>query len=130
MAKGTQRAPSVVSPDVPIELDRPRMLRFDLNAFCAFETTVGQSIEAVWGSFDRQPFTSIRALLWAGLLHEEPELTLEGAGRLITPADLYKAGSAIGQALGAAFGEDRAQAPLARQSTVTMSASTPNPPTG
>ena len=73
---------TAIAPKVEITLDRPRRLLFDFNAKVAFEEATGAS------TFDPKTFNLsskvIRALLWAGLLHENPMLTLQEAGAMIT----------------------------------------------
>jgi hypothetical protein len=93
---------------VPIELDRTRYLKFDWNAISEFEN----AMNCTWIEFffslmkkdsDGNPIADInesgvgagsiemkalglkhlRALLWAGLLHQDPSITLKKAGDLI-----------------------------------------------
>ena len=67
---------------IEIHLDKSRHLRFGLNALAALENELGASIQAVFSDIDRVGFTQIRGILWAGLLHEMPDLTVEKAGDL------------------------------------------------
>lgn len=79
---------------VTIQLDRLRSLCFDFNALCAFEEATGQSVldQKFWTKFEKQPQGKVvRGLLWACLLAEDPELTIEGAGKLIN-SDLSNLG--------------------------------------
>lgn len=69
---------------IPITLDRPRNLRFDINAFSDAEQAMGGSIFSVladeaWAL----RFGVLRALLWAGLKHEDPALRQERVGALM-----------------------------------------------
>ena len=66
--------------EVIIDLDKPRSLRFDLNSMAAYEDATGKSAFAIG---DNISATSIRALLWACLIHEDDTLTIEQVGRLI-----------------------------------------------
>lgn len=67
---------------VPIELDRPRRLRFDVNALADLEIALGgQSLSEVFSGEMR--IATIRALLWAGLRHEDRGITIERAGALL-----------------------------------------------
>jgi hypothetical protein len=61
-----------------IELDRPRTLKLTFNAFCDAEGVVGHSVL-------RQDLglSEIRALLWAGLKHEDRTLTIQKVGELL-----------------------------------------------
>lgn len=66
---------------VAIELDKPRRLRFDVNALADLEEHLGVGIGKVMEQ--EANFRLLRALLWAGLKWEEPRLTIERAGALI-----------------------------------------------
>lgn len=75
-----------------VELDRPRTLKFNLNAACAFEGAVGEGFVAFGrrvaesdATVDSIPFRHLRALVWAGLRHEPDakQLTLERVGDLM-----------------------------------------------
>lgn len=72
---------------VAIKLDRERHLQMDLNAMIAFEEATGKSFLDI-ASLNSMGPKELRALLWASLKHEDPELTLEKAGTLITAASL------------------------------------------
>lgn len=79
---------AAVVPMIEIELDRKRSLNFDLNAlavaekamtdFWGLRTTMGNVLaEGTIGAADT------RAMIWAGLLHEDPELTIEQVGAMV-----------------------------------------------
>src|SRR5690606_12461338 len=66
---------------VPVELDKPRRLRFDVNALADVEDAMGVGIGAI---FQQQVgIRMIRTLLWAGLKWEDPGLTQQRAGLLL-----------------------------------------------
>jgi hypothetical protein len=73
--------------EVIIDLDKPRSLRFDLNAMAAYEDATGKSAFAIG---DNISATSIRALLWACLIHEDDTLTIEQVGRLIHTGNMQE----------------------------------------
>lgn len=86
--KGRERQKAAVVAMVEIELDKKRMLDFDLNALTAAEKamsdfwgkriTMGTILsEGVVGAAD------LRAMIWAGLLHEDEDLTLEDVGEMV-----------------------------------------------
>ena len=54
-------------------------LRYTVNSLCALEDRAGMSIDRL---MDRQ-FSATRLLLWAGLTHCQPELTVADVGNLI-----------------------------------------------
>lgn len=65
---------------VTIELDgRERVLRYDLNALCMFEESTKLGIAE---ALQTRSMSAIRALLWAGLIHEDPLLTIEDVGKM------------------------------------------------
>jgi hypothetical protein len=85
-----------------VTLDRERTLKFDYNSLCDVETATGRNVAARLTSID---FTLLRGLLWAGLKHEDPDLTLEGVGELIRPRQIKKLTSAVAGALSDFFDE-------------------------
>lgn len=76
---------------VKINLDKERTLFFNLNALCALED-MGINIAAIG---DTVKMTQVRAILWAGLRHEDDELTLEDVGEFITMENIGEVSEAI-----------------------------------
>jgi hypothetical protein len=69
-------------PIVEIELDKLRHLRMDFNALAKVEEVTGKSfLNGV--SWQNMTVRDYRALLWACLIHEDPELTLEDVGAMV-----------------------------------------------
>ena len=87
---------------VPIELDRPRGLKFDLNAFAELEDKFG-SMDAAFHAMQKGSLKAARTLLWAGLLHEDETLTERKVGGLVTLANLSGIMDSITSALTAAM---------------------------
>ena len=58
---------------------RPMRLCYTINSLCALEDRAGMPIDRL---MDRQ-FSATRLLLWAGLTHCQPELTVTDVGNLI-----------------------------------------------
>lgn len=81
---------------VTIDLDRPRVLLLNLNAYCLAEEITGRNYMK---SIEDLSFKDIRALLFAGLKHEDPNLTIENVGEMIDVNNL----SVVSDALSAAF---------------------------
>ena len=54
-------------------------MRYTVNSLCALEDRAGMSIDRL---MDLQ-FSATRLLLWAGLTHCQPELTVTDVGNLI-----------------------------------------------
>lgn len=96
---------------VPIELDRTRHLKFDLNALCSFEETTGKPIPSI--DFNALSVTHVRALLWAGLIHEDPELSLTQVGAMISLDGLDVISRTIVEALSTSMPEQAQDSPLA-----------------
>jgi hypothetical protein len=69
-------------PIVEIELDKVRHLRMDFNALAQAEEVTGKSFlnGIAWQGMTVKDY---RALIWACLLHEDPELTLEAVGSMV-----------------------------------------------
>lgn len=69
--------------------DRPRTLRYDVNALADVEPLIGGSIFMVLSQESNViRFSVLRALLWAGLKHEDAGLTLNQVGVLMQTAFL------------------------------------------
>lgn len=88
--------------EIDLRLDKVRTLKFDSNALASFEEEYGKPVLAVftdmWLKFAKGPRSAlsfanvigireVRSLLRAGLLHENPRLTVEEAGRLLDQAE-------------------------------------------
>jgi len=80
---------------VPVELDRVRHLRLDCGALADAEEQTGRSY-LLQGPMSHR---DIRAILWAGLRHEDPKLTMEQVGRMVTNRNVNAVLKAIGQAM-------------------------------
>ena len=69
-----------------VELDRERRLIVDLNAMVAFAELRGKEI---WECDLANPNSSdLRAILWCALLRDDPQITLEVAGQLLTTQNM------------------------------------------
>lgn len=88
---------------INIELDKPRRLRFDINALADAEEELGTGIGKALQM--RAGIREIRALLWAGLKWEERGLTLSRTGMILQGhlssggGSLEDVAGAIGEAL-------------------------------
>lgn len=62
---------------VEIELDQPRRLFFNLRALKALDRQMGEvGIARVLELIRALNFATLERVIWAGLLHDEPDLTL------------------------------------------------------
>jgi hypothetical protein len=76
-----------ISKFITINLDKPRKLKFDLNAMAAYEDSTGKSAFTIGEDISAK---SIRALLWASLIHEDSELTIEDVGSMIHTGNMQE----------------------------------------
>ena len=86
---------------IPIELDKPRTLLFDLNAFAELEDKFG-SLDQAFQKMQQGSVKATRTLLWAGLLHEDEKLTERQVGAMISLTNVEKIMEQITEALTAA----------------------------
>ena len=112
-------------PGVAITLDKPRRVLFDLNALAALEEQTGKNMLSAegWAQFQQfddkgEPLpitaTAARLVLWAGLLHEDPELTVQDVGKLIREDNLAAIETVIAAATTASLPEPEPDRPLAK----------------
>jgi hypothetical protein len=68
---------------VEVELDRLRHFRMDFNAMTEAEAATGLNLlqPDIWG---KMTATQLRALMFAALKWEDPALTLEAVGEMLT----------------------------------------------
>jgi len=85
----------------PIVLDKPRTLKLSFNAFVLVEQVTGRSMLS--GELELSSLTALRAIMWAGLVHEDPALTLDVVGDLLEDYGIAKAIVDLGAAIGAAM---------------------------
>lgn len=97
-----------IAPKLKVTLDRERTLWFNYNAFIALEEVTGHSIMA---GIDPAVFSTakgIRDFLWAGLLHEEPTLTREQVGEMLSFDRIAGIVEVVAQALADAMPKPKA----------------------
>lgn len=82
---------------------RQRTLRYDLNALAELEEATGTSLAELQSKTVGLRF--LRALVWAGLLHQEPDLTQREVGAWIDGENLQEVQDAAVKALTAAFSQ-------------------------
>jgi len=88
---------------IGIELDKSRHLRYTLNSLIALEESCGLSLLKLEGA-EKSP-RLLRDLLWAGLIHEDADLTREAVGGLVGMVELANLWDAVTRALETALGE-------------------------
>jgi hypothetical protein len=95
-----------VNPIMKIDLDKPRSIKFDLNAMVYLEETTGKSLQEIYNG-QAPSMSSLRAILWACLIHEDPALTLEQVGSLVSMENMAEVSAKIAEALNAALPEGK-----------------------
>lgn len=81
--------------------DTAYTLKFSTNAICELEDHLDKGINVIVSNMER--VTTVRALLWAGLRAQYPDITIAKAGEMIDRVGMAKATDVIGKALAAAF---------------------------
>jgi hypothetical protein len=87
---------------IPIKLDKERTLKYDLNAFAELEDRFG-TIQKAFDELEKQKLKAVRAIVWAGLIHEDPKLTEQQVGSMLSFADLATILPAVTEAITAAL---------------------------
>jgi hypothetical protein len=82
---------------VKIMLDKERTLLLDLNAFAELEE-VYESVDDALDGLQKGKIKAVRAILWAGLVHEDEELTQKDVGKLIGFSNLQEISAKINEA--------------------------------
>lgn len=91
-------------PSVTLELDKERKWQFDMNAMIALGKALGpkaferlaalkpsdEEEKAKTIGLDAERFEVYRALIWCGLVSEDPKLTIEAVGALATPRTAFE----------------------------------------
>jgi hypothetical protein len=90
---------------VVIQLDKIRNLRYGMNALVTIEELTGKSITKI--DLSDISMKDLRTILFAGLYHEDKELTPEKVGNLIDEhGNLSEIAEKLGEAFSLAFGDD------------------------
>lgn len=88
-----------------VVLDQERHLLFDLNAFAELEDRFG-SMSNAFTAMQSGSLKAARALLWAGLLHEDESLTERQVGSMVTLDNIGIVMDVIADALASAMPQD------------------------
>lgn len=95
---------------VTLELDKPRGLRFGLNALVRVEEMIGKPISKL--DLDNISVKDMRTIIYAGLYHEDKNLTPERVGELIDDfSDINTVAEKLGEAMTEAFGRKNGKKP-------------------
>jgi hypothetical protein len=100
--------------NIPILVDgKEHQLRFTLNAFAELEDAYG-SVDAAMKTLQSGSMKAVRKLLWAGLLHEDENLTEKQVGNMLDTSNLQEFTQALTNALGVAMPDAEATDPNAK----------------
>lgn len=94
---------------VAIELDKPRRLRYDLNALAEIEEGTGKPLTALEAG--NMGVKDLRLILWAGLIHEDEELTLKDVGKMVSGENIGEVLAKIKEAIELAMPKNALQGP-------------------
>lgn len=67
---------------IEVQFDKKRVLRFDINAFADLEEHAGRGLASLFDEAN-VGINTIRLIVWAGLKHEIPDLSIKKAGILV-----------------------------------------------
>ena len=88
---------------VMIELDKPRTLRYGMNALIKIEELTGKNLTKL--DLDNISIKDLRTIVYAGLFHEDKDLTPEKCADLIDEySDIGTVAEKLGEAMTLAFG--------------------------
>ncbi|MFI3167137.1 MAG: hypothetical protein R3Y32_03365 [Bacillota bacterium] len=95
---------------VSIQLDKIRMLRYGINALVIVEELTGRAITKL--DLKNISIKDLRTIVYAGLSHEDKDLTPESVGEIIdTYSDITYVAEKVGEAFSLAFGKGDKTAP-------------------
>jgi len=77
-----------------------RTIKFTLNAMAELEDRYG-SVEEAFRQLDNNSIKAVRCILWAGLIHEDPDLTEQQVGNLIDIQYMQALMASLGDAFNA-----------------------------
>jgi|GEM_PF-899677 hypothetical protein len=109
-----------VVPVVEITLDKARAFKLDFKALMAFEKLSGKNVleSNVW---QHMTASDMVMLLWAGLVHEDPQLTLDMVAGFIHPGNIQLVVNALQQGFQIAMPENKEAEGAEKQSPLSMS---------
>lgn len=77
-----------------------RTIKFTLNALAELEDRYG-SVDEAFRQLDNNSIKAVRCILWAGLIHEDPDLTEQQVGNLIDIQYMQELMASLGEAFDA-----------------------------
>ena len=106
---------SKMIPVVDVKLDRPRKLKYDFKAMRLIEKETSKNMlnPKIWQEMNA---TDLSIFVWAGLKHEDPNLTVEHVEEMLHPGNMAETIYKVGEAWGLSMPEAKEageQSPLA-----------------
>lgn len=93
---------------VTVELDKARNLRYGMNALVKVEELTGKPITKL--DLENISIRDLRTIVYAGLFHEDKDLTPDKVGNLIDEySDINIVAAKLGEAFNLAFGSDNSK---------------------
>jgi hypothetical protein len=90
----------------PITLDKARNFRYNMKAISKIEKTLNTTLSKI--DFNNISMEEIATVVWAGLIHEDKDLTVDKVMDLIDEhSDVETVIEIMGKALGEAFGNGK-----------------------
>ena len=90
---------------ITITLDKPRTLRYGVNALAKIEDIIGKPLSSL--DLAKVGIKDLLAIVYAGLYHEDKNLNIEQVGDLIDEySNLTDIAEKVGEALTLAFGKN------------------------
>lgn len=80
-------------------------LRYSSNALCELEDALNLGINDIIARMKNMRVKDARAIFWAGLTDNHPDIDLKAAGRMLDEIKIEKATSLITEAFSLAFGK-------------------------
>lgn len=97
---------------VKVELDKPRRLRYTNRALVELEEASGLTVNEAARRMEAGSMKTISQVVWAGLLHEAPDLTWQDVVDMIDLERLDQVSEAVGRALNLATGGEEDPEPV------------------
>ena len=95
---------------ITIELDKPRTLRYGMNALIKIEEMTGKHLTKL--DLEQLSIKDLRTIIYAGLFHEDHNLTPEACADLIDAySDIGTVVLKLGEAMTLAFGVKQGNSP-------------------
>ncbi len=102
--------------------DNTHVIRFTMNSICQLEDCLGKPVTEIAALLQNPSSFRMgmaRAILWAGLLDKNPEVTLETAGDIATDVGIPACMNAIGKAFSLAFPSEQKEVEKRPQKAAT-----------